>query len=638
LLIVSCSGLMAQVDSVPYFSIQEDSLNPWNHLQFRNDPANFQFAIVSDRTGGHRTGVFADAVEKLNLLQPEFVMSVGDLIEGYLEDTVKLIAQWEEFDSLLTPLEMPFFYLPGNHDISNPVMRQLWHKRYGRRYYHFVYKDVLFITMDTNDGEGIIIGQDQVDYVKKVLADHPEVRWTLLFMHHPIWVYAPLSGFDQIEAALEERDYTVFAGHTHRYLHSPRRDRNYYVLATTGGGSQLRGAKFSEFDHLTWVTMTEEGPQIVNLKLDGILRHDVVDTTDYRNARAMIAASNLQHAVFFDGGTMNWDQTRPFSMQFLLSNRGDRALQFEGKFFHHHHLSPEPHDLQSTLAPGKDTVFTVQVTIDRTPIGDEPEPMLMDWTLSYDQPYLQPSFSLEGTYPFTFSSSPGLIKSNELSIFLDKTQVELISTVPGAPIYYTLDGSTPNLNSQRYSEPIEISETSTIKFRLGEGKTRLGEEVYEKTYWLVKPMPAPRVKRRRRPGLEYQYYEGNFVTLPDFDTLQSIKTGITTDFNLRTIANREDHYAIRYQGFIEIPESGIYQFSTYSDDGSKLFIGGKLVVNNDGSHSARLRDGHIALEAGVYPLRLDYFEDYEGQVLRAFFNRLGEEPTSILGSVSHQGQ
>ena len=59
------------------------SVHPWSNLDFNNDPDNFQFAIVTDRTGGHRAGVFEDAIRKLNLLQPEFVISVGDLIEGY---------------------------------------------------------------------------------------------------------------------------------------------------------------------------------------------------------------------------------------------------------------------------------------------------------------------------------------------------------------------------------------------------------------------------------------------------------------------------------------------------------------------------------------------------------------------------
>jgi hypothetical protein len=66
--------------------IRIEAVNPWSHLDFHNDEANFQFAIVTDRTGGHRGTVFEDGLAKVNLLEPEFVMSVGDLIEGYSHD------------------------------------------------------------------------------------------------------------------------------------------------------------------------------------------------------------------------------------------------------------------------------------------------------------------------------------------------------------------------------------------------------------------------------------------------------------------------------------------------------------------------------------------------------------------------
>jgi len=52
--------------------------------------------------------------------------------------------EWAEFNSAIERLEMPFFYVPGNHDYSNPVMAQLWRDLYGYDYYHFVYKEVLF--------------------------------------------------------------------------------------------------------------------------------------------------------------------------------------------------------------------------------------------------------------------------------------------------------------------------------------------------------------------------------------------------------------------------------------------------------------------------------------------------------------
>src|SRR6516225_6362234 len=80
-----------------------EARNPVTHLRWSDDPQGFRFAIVSDRTGTHRANVFAQAVEKLNLLQPEFVITVGDLIEG--DKQPPLEEQWKEFDGLLSKLE-----------------------------------------------------------------------------------------------------------------------------------------------------------------------------------------------------------------------------------------------------------------------------------------------------------------------------------------------------------------------------------------------------------------------------------------------------------------------------------------------------------------------------------------------------
>ena len=104
---------------------------PYTSLEVNDDPANFQFVVVTDRTGGHRDGIFEDGVAKINLLQPELVMSVGDLIEGYTEDLGELNKQWDEFESFTARLEMPFFYVPGNHDITNAVMANLWESASG---------------------------------------------------------------------------------------------------------------------------------------------------------------------------------------------------------------------------------------------------------------------------------------------------------------------------------------------------------------------------------------------------------------------------------------------------------------------------------------------------------------------------
>ncbi|MEN8157185.1 MAG: metallophosphoesterase [Bacteroidota bacterium] len=237
---------------------------------------DFRFAVIPDRTGGHRPGIYEDAIRKLMLMQPEFVMSVGDLIEGYTEDSAEVITQWEEYDSLIAPLNMPFYYVPGNHDYSNELMAGIWKERYGPNYYHFMHKDVLFLCMSSEGEEAQMhgINEKQVQYFTDVLENHQEARWTLVFMHQPVWTYGD-PGWAELEELLEDREYTVFAGHTHLYTKYVRNNSRYLVLATAGGISELRGPGYGEFDHLTWVTMTDSGPVVANLMLDGIYDENI---------------------------------------------------------------------------------------------------------------------------------------------------------------------------------------------------------------------------------------------------------------------------------------------------------------------------------------------------------------------------
>ena len=189
----------AQVKTEHFESDVTSAIKPWTHLNFNNDPKNFQFGIISDRAGGVRPGVFLDGINKLNLLMPEFVMSVGDFISGNTSEREQLLKEWAEFDKEQNPLKVPFFYVPGNHDINNDVMRQVWTERFGVPFYSFVYKDVLFLALDTTGEKGYIVPEYQVNYVKKALEKYSDVRWTFVFMHHPLWLYDDPGGFAKIE-------------------------------------------------------------------------------------------------------------------------------------------------------------------------------------------------------------------------------------------------------------------------------------------------------------------------------------------------------------------------------------------------------------------------------------------------------
>ncbi len=277
--LLACGGQSAQESAVQLaMEEQKASATPWSGLDLQNDPDRFQFAIVSDNTGRARAGVFENAIAKLNLLQPEFVMSVGDLIQGNTEDLREIEQQWERFDGWIDRLEMPFFYVPGNHGYSNPVMADVWEKRLGRPYYRFVYRDFLFLCLnseeDIHNRPRMKILDEQYDFVETALAEDRDVRWTMVFLHKPLWKIEDTGRWGDVEKLLAKRRHTVFAGHLHHYFWDERNNGQYFVLATTGAKSELRGHEYGEFDHVVWVTMSETGPIVANLSLDGVRGED----------------------------------------------------------------------------------------------------------------------------------------------------------------------------------------------------------------------------------------------------------------------------------------------------------------------------------------------------------------------------
>jgi hypothetical protein len=260
------------------FQVTAGEKNPWTSLKPNVGDDQFNFVVMSDRTGGHRDKIFSRAVRQINLLQPEFVVSVGDLIEGYSTDVEKIKTQWDELDGYVKKLEMPFFYVPGNHDVTNRQQVEYWGGRYGKRYYHFTYKNVLFLALDTEDGpQGNKLSKEQQEFAVKALAENSNVRWTIVLVHKPIWTARDqeAAGFAPVEKALAGRKYTVFCGHVHRYQRFVRNGMDYLQLATTGGDSKLRGLEYGEFDQIAWVTMKSEGPRIANVMLDGVLPVDL---------------------------------------------------------------------------------------------------------------------------------------------------------------------------------------------------------------------------------------------------------------------------------------------------------------------------------------------------------------------------
>jgi len=321
--LVSGCAVQEQPLNTSVFSYDTERLaaaRPWTGKEFRNKPEAFQFVIIGDRTGGaNAQQTFDMAVQQINLLQPEFVINVGDLIEGYSDQSDELHAEWEEVDSMLNALDTRFFRTPGNHDISNNTAKDVWLDRYGATYYDFVYQDVLFLVLDSEDNsrpapppemkekielynrlqvedpakaqamlaefmadEAVIAGlgkpvefaEQQVNWIKDTLEEHADVRWTFVFMHEPCWEN-PSDSFKQIEELLKERDHTIFGGHLHYYDYDDIDGYEHITMGPAGASFHLEGP--GNVDHVTWVTMTDDGPQIGNIALKGLFDRKGLD-------------------------------------------------------------------------------------------------------------------------------------------------------------------------------------------------------------------------------------------------------------------------------------------------------------------------------------------------------------------------
>ena len=107
-------------------------------------------------------------------------------------------------------------------------------------------------------------------------------------------------------------------------------------------------------------------------------------------------------------------------------------------------------------------------------------------------------------------------------------------------------------------------------------------------------------------NLNYAYYEGSWQNLPDFAKLKPVATGLAAGFDL-SLAPRTNEMAMKFDGFLKIERDGEYRFHLTSDDGSKLWIDGKLVVANDGVHPPMTVGGGVRLTKGVHPFTAAVF-------------------------------
>jgi alpha-L-fucosidase len=197
-------------------------------------------------------------------------------------------------------------------------------------------------------------------------------------------------------------------------------------------------------------------------------------------------------------------------------------------------------------------------------------------------------------------------------IFVDSIAVPMTSDRTDVEIRYTTDGTAPTPSSPLAAGPLVLRSSATITaacFRRGV----VVSEAVRATVARVSPL-APVTLHNAVPGVRYDYYEGTWDSLPAFPSLKPVRTGVAEEIAL-VEPRQPDNFGLRFTGFIRVPATGVYTFSLASDDGSRLEIGGRPLINNDYLHGRKEVDGHVALAAGDHPFVVEYFEKSGGNML-----------------------
>lgn len=231
-------------------------------LELPEERDAFVFVVFGDRTGGPAEGVavLADAVRDTNLIEPDFVITVGDLINGY-NQSEQWLEQMREYKGIMSHLLCPWFPVAGNHDTywrgpkgAKPEGEHdsNYEKHFGPLWYAFEHKNCWFIALYSDEGnpetgeknfrkpECQKMSPEQFNWLRATLEQARDAEHVFLFLHHPRWLKGNYGDdWDRVHELLKSAGNVsaVFAGHIHNMRYDgPRDGIEYVTLATVGGG------------------------------------------------------------------------------------------------------------------------------------------------------------------------------------------------------------------------------------------------------------------------------------------------------------------------------------------------------------------------------------------------------------------
>ena len=211
-------------------------------------------------------------------------------------------------------------------------------------------------------------------------------------------------------------------------------------------------------------------------------------------------------------------------------------------------------------------------------------------------------------------------------IFVADLQIDLSTGSPDLTIHYTIDGSRPTIDSPAFDAPITIDTTTTVRAASAHDGQIVSGVVDARFRKVAAWRQAD--SRRTLPGVIRRIYPGEFDMLPDVSTLERTDSSVVQAIQLGDMKGKE-FVVIEYEAFFMAPAEDLYSFFLASDDGSRLTIDGRVVIDNDGLHGMQAEHGVAPLARGLHHLKVEWFNKTGGAELELKVARPGEQPQEI---------
>ena len=194
-------------------------------------------------------------------------------------------------------------------------------------------------------------------------------------------------------------------------------------------------------------------------------------------------------------------------------------------------------------------------------------------------------------------------------VFVDNIRLEF-SNSRNLKMYYTTDGSRPTEASNLYQKPLIFADNKTIKMAT---MLNTGKLSPVKTIRLVKSKYIDAaISETTKPGLVENYTVGHFKSSEELDSISDWieRTNLMKPIKGMKRDGHEVESASVFTGYLEVPEDGVYEFSTNLD---QFYIANQLLVDNNGEVKRFSRNNStIALRKGKHPVKLVYIKTIKG--------------------------